>query len=166
MSGAARAPVDTRGLVFTSSVCRRRGRCLRAAAGGVWGRHRQRLRAAVAPRQLLTPARSPLPSTVFATLHMKSIRQKTYEHLSSAQVRTAQRRGVFSVISGEDLAQMFRNFSALIRSVKTWLCYTLEMPAEGGLRCSCIKVPTKPGPQPRGGFRMAERAHRSAECPH
>uniref|UniRef100_E1BGB7 Uncharacterized protein n=1 Tax=Bos taurus TaxID=9913 RepID=E1BGB7_BOVIN len=38
--------------------------------------------------------------TVFATLHMKSIRQKTYEHLSSAQVRTAQRRGVFSFISG------------------------------------------------------------------
>ncbi|XP_010842051.1 PREDICTED: beta-galactosidase-1-like protein 3 [Bison bison bison] len=37
--------------------------------------------------------------TVFATLHMKSIRQKTYEHLSSAQVRTAQRRGVFSFIS-------------------------------------------------------------------
>ncbi|KAM7236322.1 hypothetical protein CapIbe_013508 [Capra ibex] len=31
--------------------------------------------------------------TVFATLHMKSIRQETYEQLSSVQVRAAQRRG-------------------------------------------------------------------------
>ncbi|KAB0370722.1 hypothetical protein FD755_017131, partial [Muntiacus reevesi] len=37
--------------------------------------------------------------TVFATLHMKSIRKDTYEHLSSVQVRTCQRRGVFSFLS-------------------------------------------------------------------